>query len=157
MNPETPESHIHHTLENIKREYESNPEGPTTNAMLHHSAFLMAKIAEVSSRNATTVEKQTNRLIILTWWIVALTFALLLFPAINMDFLSTFGVDPHKFAIQSIIYLVPAIWATIRVVRNRTGAAVPVWLLLVWFLPLIGAILALIIVRQQNNENRHSQ
>jgi len=75
----------------------------------------------------------------------------------GMDFLSRFGVDLHKFAFQAIIFLVPAIWATLRVVRNRTGAAVPLWLILVWFLPLVGALLALIIVRQQNNETRHSQ
>ena len=66
-----------------------------------------------------------------------------------MDYLSTFGLDLHKFFIQATLYLVPAIWATIRVVRNRTGAAVPLWLILVWFLPLIGGLLALIIVRRR--------
>jgi thiol:disulfide interchange protein len=75
----------------------------------------------------------------------------------GMDFLSTFGVDLQKFALQGIIFLVPAIWATVRIASNRTGAAVPLWLLLIWFLPLIGAILALIIVRQHKHENRHSQ
>jgi hypothetical protein len=69
-----------------------------------------------------------------------------------MDFLSTFGVSWYKFAIQSIIFLLPAIWATFRVVRNRTGAAVPLWLILVWFLPLIGALLALIIVRKPETQ-----
>gem|GEM_PF-2127447 len=74
-----------------------------------------------------------------------------------MDFFSRFGVDLHKFVFQAIVFLVPAIWATFRVVRNRTGSAVPLWLILVWFLPLVGPLLALIIVRQQNNENRHSK
>ena len=70
-----------------------------------------------------------------------------------MDFLSTFGVDLQKFAFQGIIYLVPAIWATVRVARNRAGAAVPFWLLLIWFLPMLGAVLALIIVRKPERKN----
>jgi hypothetical protein len=70
-----------------------------------------------------------------------------------MDFLSSFGVDLNKFILQSLIFLIPAVWATIRVTRNRTGAALPMWLILVWFVPLIGAILALIIVRKPEKYN----
>ena len=69
-----------------------------------------------------------------------------------MDFLSQFGVDFHKFAVQSLIFLGPAIWATIRVARNRTGVALPLWLCLIWFLPIIGAALALIIVRNSEKQ-----
>jgi len=64
-----------------------------------------------------------------------------------MELLETFGVSPLKFAIQSVIWLLPAIWATIHVTRKRTGTALPLWLVLVWFLPIIGPALALIIVR----------
>jgi len=63
------------------------------------------------------------------------------------DFLSTFGVNLHKFAIQSVIFLVPAIWASIRVARTRSGPALPLWLLFIWIVPLVGAIITLIVVR----------
>ena len=70
-----------------------------------------------------------------------------------MDIFATFGISPLKFAIQSLIWLVPAIWATIRVARNRSGASLPLWLILVWIFPLIGAVLALIIVRNPQKQN----
>ena len=69
-----------------------------------------------------------------------------------MDLLETFGVSPLKFAIQSVIWLLPAIWATIHVTRNRAGTALPLWLILVWFLPIIGPALALIIVRNPTKQ-----
>jgi hypothetical protein len=69
-----------------------------------------------------------------------------------MDIFSQFGISPLKFAIQSIVFLAPAVWATIRVARNRTGAALSLWLILVWFLPIIGAVMTLLIVK--NNEPR---
>ncbi len=70
-----------------------------------------------------------------------------------MDIFATFGISPLKFAIQSLIWLVPAIWATIHVARNRSGASLPLWLILVWSFPLIGAVLALIIVRNPQKQN----
>jgi cytochrome bd-type quinol oxidase subunit 2 len=72
MGADTPEHHIHHTLENIKREYENAPGLAATNAMLHHCAFLAAKIAERS-------EKTSRRIVRLTWALVVLTVALLCF------------------------------------------------------------------------------
>jgi len=69
------------------------------------------------------------------------------------DFLSTFGVDLHKFVLQSLIFLVPAIWATIRIVRNRSGAAVPFWLIFVWIIPVFGAVVALITIRNPQRQN----
>lgn len=70
-----------------------------------------------------------------------------------MDLFSTFGISPLKVAIQSLIWLVPAIWASIHVTRNRSGTSLPLWLILIWILPLIGAVLALIIVRIPNKQN----
>lgn len=70
-----------------------------------------------------------------------------------MDIFADFGISPLKFAIQSLIWLVPAIWATIHVARNRSGASLPLWLILVWIFPLIGAVLALIIVRNPQKQN----
>jgi len=49
MDTDTPEHHIHHTLENIKREAEENPSSPVTNTMIHRVAFLDSKLAESSS------------------------------------------------------------------------------------------------------------
>ena len=69
-----------------------------------------------------------------------------------MDFLSTFGVSLHKFVIQSVIFLVPAIWASIRVTRNRSGTALPLWLLFIWIVPLVGAIITLIVVRKPEKQ-----
>jgi len=70
-----------------------------------------------------------------------------------MDFLSTFGVNPYKFFLQSLIFLVPAIWATIRIVRNRSGAALPLWLIFVWIVPVFGPGVALIVIRKHQTEN----
>jgi hypothetical protein len=70
-----------------------------------------------------------------------------------MDIFATFGISPLKIAIQSLIWLIPAIWATIHVARNRSGASLPLWLILVWIFPLIGAVLALIIVRNPQKQN----
>jgi len=69
-----------------------------------------------------------------------------------MGLFENFGVSPLKFAIQSVIWLFPAIWATLHVARNRSGTALPLWLMLVWFFPIIGPVLALIIVRNPNKQ-----
>jgi hypothetical protein len=70
-----------------------------------------------------------------------------------MDFLSTFGIDLRKFAIQSLIFLAPVIWASIRVTRNRSGTRLPLWLLLIWIVPLFGPIIALVVVRKPESQN----
>jgi hypothetical protein len=70
-----------------------------------------------------------------------------------MDIFSSFGVDLHVFIIQSLIYFVPAIWATIRITRNRSGAAVLLWLLFVWLIPVVGPVVALIIIRNTQKRN----
>ncbi|MGC3991285.1 MAG: hypothetical protein QM796_16710 [Chthoniobacteraceae bacterium] len=60
-----------------------------------------------------------------------------------------FGIDIGKALLQTAIYFIPAIWATIRVVRLRSGASVPCWLLFVWIIPLIGPLIALLTVRKR--------
>lgn len=69
-----------------------------------------------------------------------------------MEFFGTFGVSWQKAAIQSAVFLLPAIWATIRVARHRTGAALPLWLLLVWLVPLAGPVLALVLVKEPRRD-----
>ena len=63
---------------------------------------------------------------------------------------STFGVDPWKFAVQFLIFLVPAVFATQRIRRFRVGPPRILWLLIVWTTPLVGAALALVIVRARS-------
>lgn len=65
----------------------------------------------------------------------------------TMGMLEQFGVDPWKFVVQLAIYLVPAIWATWRVVARREGMSLVWWVLLIWFLPIMGPVLSLIAVR----------
>jgi len=64
-----------------------------------------------------------------------------------------FGVDPLKFAIQSIIFLLPTIWATLRVIQFRSGVRLAGWLFVVWFVPFIGAILALVMANTPKTQN----
>lgn len=58
-----------------------------------------------------------------------------------------FGVDPGKFLFQVLIVMIPAIWATVRVARSSSGSALAGWLFLIWFVPFIGPVLALLGVR----------
>jgi len=61
-----------------------------------------------------------------------------------------FGITPEKIIAQLGIWflfvsiLVIQAWASYKVVRTYSGAAIPLWLLLIWLLPPIGAIFALI-------------
>ena len=66
-----------------------------------------------------------------------------------------FGVDPWKFVIQLAIYLIPAIWATRRVVARREGVSLASWVLLIWFVPIVGPLLALIAVRGPKRSNSY--
>lgn len=61
--------------------------------------------------------------------------------------LEDFGVDPVKMLVQVLIVLVPAVWATLRVLKNRRGMAALPWLGLVWFAPLVRPVAALLMVR----------
>ena len=74
-----------------------------------------------------------------------------------MNFLSQFGIDPLKFAIQALIFLLPTIWATLRVIKFRDGIQLAGWLFVVWFFPLLGAILALLIVKTPKIQTLTSQ
>ena len=70
-----------------------------------------------------------------------------------MDLFSYFGVAPSKFLIQLFIFLVPTLWATVRVIQHRCGIHLAGWLFFIWFFPFIGSIAALIIVRAPKNQN----
>ena len=81
---ETTEQCIQTTLKNIKNIAEDNDKfEPASNKMLYEFALLLSKLAEVSSSNADRIEKQTAAVIRfrLTRWLVALTWALLIFTA----------------------------------------------------------------------------
>ena len=60
----------------------------------------------------------------------------------------TFGVSLDKLLIQLAIWLIPAFFAHRHVVARRTGASLLGWLFLIWFLPVIGPTLALVLVRK---------
>jgi len=47
------------------------------------------------------------------------------------------------------LFLWASIWATRRVVSNLEGAAVPAWLALIWLVPCLGGILALVAVKKK--------
>jgi hypothetical protein len=74
-----------------------------------------------------------------------------------MNLLSQFGIDPLKFAIQSLIFLLPTIWATMRVIKYRDGIQLAGWVFVVWFLPVFGSILALLIVKTPKIQRLTSQ
>ena len=41
-----------------------------------------------------------------------------------------------------------AVAATVRVCKRSKGIAIPFWLLLIWLVPLVGAIVALLVVKR---------
>ena len=59
----------------------------------------------------------------------------------------TYGVDLSKFITQSIIWLIPTVWAISHVIRHRSGIKLAGWIILILLIPIIGALLALILVR----------
>jgi len=66
-----------------------------------------------------------------------------------MDALSQFGVDLTKLITQlllvSVVFLIPAIIASARVVNHYRSTTVRLlWLSLIWMLPIVGAVTALI-------------
>lgn len=50
--------------------------------------------------------------------------------------------------VPAAVYIVTSIFATMKAVRYTRGAATPLWLALIWLLPLFGAILAFIGIRR---------
>ena len=46
-----------------------------------------------------------------------------------------------------IILFILGVFASIRVVRQTEGAALPLWLVVIWFIPIFGAILTLYALR----------
>jgi hypothetical protein len=63
--------------------------------------------------------------------------------------LETYGVNLSKFITQSIIWLIPTVWASVHV---RTGIRLVGWLILILLIPIIGALLALIFVRSPEQQ-----
>jgi hypothetical protein len=66
--------------------------------------------------------------------------------------LETYGVNLSKFITQSIIWLIPTIWASVHVIRHRTGIRLAGWMILILLIPIIGALLALIFVRSPEQQ-----
>lgn len=59
--PQSPEHHIHETLENIKRiAAASSPESPATNKMMHLTAFLSSKLSEQGAASAKRNERTSK-------------------------------------------------------------------------------------------------
>ena len=58
-----------------------------------------------------------------------------------------FGGIP-EFFLGGFLYVIVSILATIKVLQEAKGAAVPVWLALIWLVPCLGGILALIAVKR---------
>ena len=65
----------------------------------------------------------------------------------------TYGVDPQKFILQFTIWLIPTVIAVFHVMRHRTGVRLAGWMLAIVFLPIVGAAAALILVRNQKEQN----
>jgi hypothetical protein len=64
-----------------------------------------------------------------------------------MDMLNQFGVTLPKLILQLMLFIAfiaLPIWATILSLRRFRGAAIPLWILLSWLLPFIGAIITII-------------
>ena len=60
--------------------------------------------------------------------------------------LENFGITPDKLFFQFIFALVCfglPLWASLRIMRTQKGAAVPLWLLFIWLVPVIAPLIAL--------------
>jgi hypothetical protein len=57
-----------------------------------------------------------------------------------------FGISPGKFLIQTLIFLSLAILATVRVLRCRPSRPVAFWMIVIWLVPVLGSIIALLLV-----------
>jgi len=52
-----------------------------------------------------------------------------------------------------IIIILPFL-ATIISLKNMRGAALPLWLILIWVIPIAGSLLAIFVALQEKNRNR---
>ena len=98
---ESPEDHIHHTLRRLEVLYATGASNPATNEIVFRFAFLLTKLAEISSRNAakqealaiesekTTKEnlKLQSKVVELTSALFWLTLALTFVAAIQVFFI----------------------------------------------------------------------
>jgi hypothetical protein len=76
-----------------------------------------------------------------------------------MDAFSQFGIDTFKIFIQlflAFIFIgIPTIYATVEIVRSyHSATAILLWLVLIWFIPIIGPLSAILSVRAQQEHSR---
>lgn len=57
-----------------------------------------------------------------------------------------FGISPEKFFIQMLLYLSLSVPATVRVLRSRRNRSVAFWMVIIWLVPVVGSIFALLLV-----------
>ena len=70
-----------------------------------------------------------------------------------MDILNQFGVTLPELILQLILFIALPVWATVLSLRRFRGAAIPLWILLSWLLPFIGAIITIIAAYSRNPDN----
>jgi len=68
-----------------------------------------------------------------------------------------FGINPGKFFIQMLVVLGLSMLATVRVLRCRPNRPVAFWILIIWLVPVLGSILALMLVWPQRRPGSLSQ
>jgi hypothetical protein len=56
MDNQTPDHHIHYTLESIKQLAAANPNATASNEMVHRFAFLLSKLAEQTDRSSRRMD-----------------------------------------------------------------------------------------------------
>ncbi|PTX98188.1 hypothetical protein DB345_04970 [Spartobacteria bacterium LR76] len=57
-----------------------------------------------------------------------------------------FGINPGKFFIQMLVVIGLSILATVRVLRCRANRSIAFWIIIVWLVPVLGSIFALLLV-----------
>ena len=55
--------------------------------------------------------------------------------------------EPVTIGVSTIAWIIVSIFATLKTVRHTEGAATPLWLALIWLVPCLGGILALLFVK----------
>jgi len=97
----SPDHHIYHTLENIKKLAHERPNETASNEIIHRFAFLLSKLSEVASNNALKQERIAleareitekncdlqTKVVNLTWALLFLTFVLTLVAGIQVYYL----------------------------------------------------------------------
>jgi hypothetical protein len=73
-----------------------------------------------------------------------------------MTMFSQFGIDPIKFFVQLLIsitiFLIPAIYASIQVIRSTSRAATPIWMIFIWIFPIIGPAVTILSMHTYKNQ-----